>query len=1499
MHNICIAQTTLIQDYQNLTSPLIGTFQGINFREAGFSGLYPIQGTNGKEFWTCSDRGVNIDGANANLSACRPTYDKIYAFAAYAPKIHRIRINGTTLQILQTINIKRPNGIPASGIINPTGLGSTAIEIASTDTVQNCSNFNLKTTAKDTFGIDCEGLIVDKNGNFWLCEEGGPTIWKLNSNGVLLKRYTPYANLAAIQSVDVQIDTVFKYRKNNRGFEGIAMAPNGKIYAIIQSPILYPNTATGEGTRVHRILEIDPLTNNTRMLVYLNEGVIGSGGSNQIRLKDWKIGDMAAVNDSTFLVLEAAARGNSDIKKMYLININGATAVHSGLYNGVSLEALIDSAGLSNNNITPVKKTLFMDLLANNWPSVLDKAEGLAIINDSTIAICNDNDFGSSSPNQDGVATSTNVVSHLLTYSLSGAKKLLNYKFLAPTLSQGQTGLSTTQSPYLTASLQGVIINSILSSGDTTLTGYKMAGTPDGLGAFDNGNGTFTLLINHEFGNTAGVARAHGSAGAFVSKWIINKSNLSVISGSDLIQNVRLWNGTGYTNYNASNPSSLTAFNRFCSADLPPVSAFYNSLTGLGTQERIFMNGEEAGSEGRAFGHIITGANAGTTYELPALGKFSWENAVAAATQGDKTVVAGMDDATPGQVYFYIGTKTNTGTEVERAGLVNGKLFGVAVNAMATELSSGIPAANTAFTLVDLGIVRDSTGTALNTKSNNAGVTTFLRPEDGSWDPANPNDFYFATTNAFTAPSRLWKLHFNNPASPETGGTITAVLDGTEGQKMLDNITIDNYGHIILVEDVGNNAHIGKVWQYTMATDALVQIAQHDSTRFFTGGANYLTQDEEASGQIDAQVILGAGMFLLVDQAHYALPGALVEGGQLLSLYNPDSYLSNPEIDLKSNTTSITNGSAVSINTDFGGVNTGASFSKNFVITNSGPGILSVNSISFSGNNATEFSLANNFSFPLNIPANGAQIFTVQLSPLAPGNRTANIRINNNDFDENQYSFTLQGTGVCVFPTALISIAGSSSICTGDSVLLISSAGAGLTYQWKKDSINIQGAMANTFTTSIAGNYSVELSNQFTCKSASAVQVITINPLPVAPVLTKLGNNALCFGDSIIFNAGTQNGSLYQWRNNGINIAGETSNMFTTAITGNYSVQVINSFNCKISSVTEAVSVNQTPAIPVITKSGLSVLCEGQNIVFNAGPMSGLTFQWLNNGAVINGANSNTYSTTLAGNYSVRISNQFNCKKTSVQESIAVNPSPLKPLLTKNSSTTFCAGDSVILNTTNNSGITYQWYKNEDIITGATANTFNAFTSGNYVVTATNTYQCRNISTAEPVTANALPAIPVISLSGATFSSSPESFYQWYLNGVPLNSGIAPNYTATQKGIYFVIVKNDNGCMAKSNHINYTPTGIDELKNTDQLNISPNPYDHFTIVQFELTQNSDVHIEVFNLLGQPVQRLEDQSLNAGVHHYTFGAKNAGFSAGVYLIKIKIDGRIYNKRIIEN
>jgi len=458
-------------------------------------------------------------------------------------------------------------------------------------------------------------------------------------------------------------------------------------------------------------------------------------------------------------------------------------------------------------------------------------------------------------------------------------------------ISDAVKGPSSSQNPYLLSSDSHVYTESLLTAGDG-VNGYKMVGIPDGLSAFDNGDGTFTVLMNQELGATSGAVRAHGATGAFISEWVFDKTTLQVLSGKDLIHDVWLYDPAthSYVDHNAAN--SPVAFNRFCSADLPEEGAFYNAETGLGFNGRLFLNGEEGGVEGRAYAHIVGGAQDGNSYELAWLGNMAFENVVANAHTGNKTVVAVLDDGQNGQVYFYAGDKKATGNAIDQAGLTGGHLLGIHVSELEGATNNNEPGTasplgadnKSAFTMIDLGDVSGMTGAQIDAASEAAGVTSFLRPEDGAWDTLNPNRFYFVTTDAFNAPSRLWALDFVDAKNPAAGGTISLLLDGTEGQQMFDNITVDSEGRVVLCEDVGNNAHLGKVWQYDPATDKLTQLAQHDPSRFLSGSSNFLTQDEESSGVIDVSHILGSAgekVYLIDTQAHYNAGGELVEGGQL------------------------------------------------------------------------------------------------------------------------------------------------------------------------------------------------------------------------------------------------------------------------------------------------------------------------------------------------------------------------------------------------------------------------------------------------------------------------------------------------------------------------------------------------------------------------------------------------------------------------------------------
>jgi secreted PhoX family phosphatase len=314
------------------------------------------------------------------------------------------------------------------------------------------------------------------------------------------------------------------------------------------------------------------------------------------------------------------------------------------------------------------------------------------------------------------------------------------------------------------------------------------------------------------------------------------------------------------------------------------------------------------------FAHVATGASAGTSYELPRLGKFSWENALANPGTGTATVVAGTDDSTPGQVYLYQGTKTNDANPVVAAGLTNGTLGGISVAGLATESDTSVISGPTAFTVAGLGDVSGRTGAQLEADSTAAGVTKFARPEDGSWDPARPNDFYFVTTasfgrkddaatpaNEYTAGlSRLWRLRFVDAANPSLGGTAEvlyespaydpAQTDATQsGPRMMDNLTVVN-GEVLIQEDPGNNAYLAGIWQYDIAGDTMRRVYAHDASLFAPGSAGFVTQDEESSGIIPVFDLIGPRTFLAVTQVHKASADPeLVEDGQLVAIKIPPS----------------------------------------------------------------------------------------------------------------------------------------------------------------------------------------------------------------------------------------------------------------------------------------------------------------------------------------------------------------------------------------------------------------------------------------------------------------------------------------------------------------------------------------------------------------------------------------------------------------------------------
>ncbi|MEY4810623.1 MAG: hypothetical protein RI986_961 [Planctomycetota bacterium] len=467
-----------------------------------------------------------------------------------------------------------------------------------------------------------------------------------------------------------------------------------------------------------------------------------------------------------------------------------------------------------------------------------------------------------------------------------GASAVLAVAASATAQSSVRTGPNSSATPFVRPNTGSPVrdVVSIITVGDT-IGGYQMLGIPDGMGAFNNSDGSFTLTVAHEIAATVGgQARAHQPAGtvggAFVSKWNITPGTFAITSAADAMTSLDVTTGgTG----------SLYQFQRFCSADLAAASAFYNPATGNGTLNHIFLAGEEGGVPGRMMAmDIETGV--GTQLQAFDSLRGSWENGVARPFASESTVVVATSDGGTNRVFMYVGTKQSTGTSVEKAGLKNGTGYGMQVKVN----GSNVAAETSAFGLATSGTPVYSGTFTFGAGSTDSG-TTFLRPEDGAWDPANPADFYFVTTASMTTNSRLWRLRFSDVSNPLAGGTIEALLIGNEGQKMMDNMCVYNTPAgatmMILQEDPGNNLQNAKHHLYNVATDTLTTILECDPARFGNGttaATAPFNQDEEVSGVIDARDQLGLGWFLSNIQCHYSLTAPLMENGQLYAFYCPE-----------------------------------------------------------------------------------------------------------------------------------------------------------------------------------------------------------------------------------------------------------------------------------------------------------------------------------------------------------------------------------------------------------------------------------------------------------------------------------------------------------------------------------------------------------------------------------------------------------------------------------
>lgn len=363
------------------------------------SDLWHQPGAPADEFWMITDRGPNgqirVDGANRRTFPV-PDFD---------PVIVHVRVSGTAVNILQTIPILTQSGKPVTGLSNQEVHDEAPYDY----TAQNLFPYNQN-------GIDSEGLIRAADGTFWVAEEYGPSLLHIAADGKVIKRYSPQGITLAGADYPVAetLPAILGKRKINRGFEGLGLSPDGRtLFAVVQSPLSNPNAATGDPSRLIRIISFSIASETvTGEYVYQLESSATFDPEHPAPT-EMKSSALIVVDATTLLVEERT----DWVARLYLVNLTGATSILGSKWDNPatspSLETVTDPTA---SGVSILPKTLRVDL--EKLPNMPDKIEGVTLIDCTHIAVANDNDFDIGTFDQKGNNVGTGAKSKLLTISL-------------------------------------------------------------------------------------------------------------------------------------------------------------------------------------------------------------------------------------------------------------------------------------------------------------------------------------------------------------------------------------------------------------------------------------------------------------------------------------------------------------------------------------------------------------------------------------------------------------------------------------------------------------------------------------------------------------------------------------------------------------------------------------------------------------------------------------------------------------------------------------------------------------------------------------------------------------------------------------------------------------------------------------------------------------------------------------------------------------------------
>jgi len=322
------------------------------------SGLGRRPGDPEGRFWGLGDRGPNLkipqaiaDYGLVNLEPLRDLEGaKVLPAPQIGPTLAELQIEGDRVELIRTLPIRMPDGAAVSGRALP---GSEA-DMEPTFDVAGAR------LPPDPAGADTEAVAVLADGSFWLGDEYGPSLIKLDPDGVVRRRWTP-AGVRLTGGEDV-LPASGAERRMNRGFEGLAVSRDGRwLYAALQSALDRP-TADRRSTLIWKLdARTGALAGEFDYPFDAPESFQADAVAGSVSPDDLKICELTALADDRLLVLERISKS----AKIYRVDLARGS---------------------------PLTKTLMFS--TDEVRGVAADLEGMVLMSERELVLATDNDFG-------------------------------------------------------------------------------------------------------------------------------------------------------------------------------------------------------------------------------------------------------------------------------------------------------------------------------------------------------------------------------------------------------------------------------------------------------------------------------------------------------------------------------------------------------------------------------------------------------------------------------------------------------------------------------------------------------------------------------------------------------------------------------------------------------------------------------------------------------------------------------------------------------------------------------------------------------------------------------------------------------------------------------------------------------------------------------------------------------------------------------------------------